>query len=323
MTASRNRSAFTLIELLVVIAIIAVLIALLLPAVQQAREAARRSDCKNKLKQLGLALHNYLDTHSVFPPSTIGQGNCDGLGTPNNPAINGNGLVLLLPFLDQGSIYQKLDFNKAFDDYTNLTVPLAGGDATTNAAVVNREMPIFSCPSDGGVGMSASTTYNLPGGSTAHRTSYDFIVYYQDYNRCNYWSKLTATTKTMFTDNSNCKSRDVTDGLSNTVMIAETRKQCCGNGSNANWGGRGYTQNGLSLSRIRPNRTDRNSVNYDGGNRDFAPGLGDWNTAGSLHDGGLQILLADGSVRFFSDNAAATTRLRLDMIADAQVLGEW
>src|SRR5450432_1490635 len=104
----RKLSGFTLIELLDVIAIIAVLIALLLPAVQQAREAARRSQCKNNLKQLGLAFHNYHDTHRVFPPgsfaslkaypnfNTFGTGRCD------------SGIIQLFPFLDQAPLYNQL-----------------------------------------------------------------------------------------------------------------------------------------------------------------------------------------------------------------------
>jgi len=325
---SSRRTGFTLIELLVVIAIIAVLVSLLLPAVQQAREAARRSDCKNKMKQLGLALHNYLDTHGVFPPSTVAQGTCNStrsVAGPANPVIvNGNGLVLLLPFLDQGNIYQQLNFSRAFDDYRNPgSAPLAGGNATTNAAIVNRPMAIFSCPSDPGIGSSTSTTYNLPGGSPAHRTNYDFVVYYYGYYECNTWIKRTPTTRTMFEDNSFCKPRDVTDGMSNTAMMLETRKACCGNGANASWGGRGYTQIGLSLSYMPPNQTIRYSSSYSGGVKEFAPALGNWNTAGSLHVGGLHVLLADGSVRFLSDNVSATTRLRLDMMGDGQILGAW
>src|SRR5687767_14294714 len=98
-----RRIGFTLIELLVVIAIIAILIALLLPAVQQAREAARRSQCKNNLKQIGIALHNYHDTYNVLPPALISSGRIDpaGGGTKapyiNRPVLNTTGWVMLLP----------------------------------------------------------------------------------------------------------------------------------------------------------------------------------------------------------------------------------
>lgn len=104
MTSRPTRNAgFTLIELLVVIAIIAILIALLLPAVQQAREAARRTQCKNNLKQLGLALHNYHDTHSVFPPGLLGR--C------TTPDLNASGLVMLLPYIEQNNLYSQFNFS--------------------------------------------------------------------------------------------------------------------------------------------------------------------------------------------------------------------
>src|SRR5213080_4240479 len=111
-----RRTGFTLIELLVVIAIIAVLIALLLPAVQQAREAARRSQCKNNLKQLGIALHNYHDTHRTFPPEKVMQQLTNSLlecEAPTNSwdRVPGNWEILLLPYLDQGPAYNQINFN--------------------------------------------------------------------------------------------------------------------------------------------------------------------------------------------------------------------
>src|SRR5215813_2046814 len=109
----RRRSGFTLIELLVVIAIIAVLIGLLLPAVQQAREAARRSQCKNNLKQMGLAMHNYHDVYQCFPPGYLGYpaGNGGSCATINNTTQRGQGWgwgAFLLPYLDQGNLYNLL-----------------------------------------------------------------------------------------------------------------------------------------------------------------------------------------------------------------------
>ncbi|MBN69313.1 MAG: prepilin-type cleavage/methylation domain-containing protein [Gimesia sp.] len=319
----RSRKGFTLIELLVVIAIIAILIALLLPAVQQAREAARRSDCRNKLKQLGLALHNYNETHTVFPPSTVAKGLCSS-GTAAGNTLNGNGLVLLLPFLDQSALYNQLNFSLAFDDYSPGSAPLPGGGATTNADLVNRRMAIFNCPSDPGPqGIPVSSSYMLPGGSNEHRTNYDFIVFRNSYNECNEWTSRPPVERTMFEDGSKCRPRDVTDGMSNTAMMAETRQACCGNGANANWGGRGYTQIGLTLGRMIPNRTVRNSASYPGGSRDFAPWLGDWGTTGSSHVGGLHVLLGDGAVRFLGDNTDRTILLNLERIADGNVIGEW
>ena len=110
-----HRRAFTLIELLVVIAIIAILIALLLPAVQQAREAARRTQCKNNLKQMGLALHNYHDTFQVFPYGEMnGIGQSPAAGTKRNQ----NGLVMLLPYIEQANLYSTLDFSGSFGKYS-------------------------------------------------------------------------------------------------------------------------------------------------------------------------------------------------------------
>lgn len=329
------RRGFTLIELLVVIAIIAVLIALLLPAVQQAREAARRTECRNKLKQFGLALHNYHDAHGVFPPAQVASGDCNGSGTPNTLAMNLNGLVLLLPYLDQGPLYNQFDFNQAFATRASTGTPLSGGSADFNGAIVQQtgRPTIFACTSDPGPvpgrqfgGVSDSPTYNnAPYEDRFHRTNYDFIIprRHQD---CNIWARRPITGsqgKTMFDENSFCRVRDVTDGTSNVCAMAETRQSCCGNGQNANWASRSWVQTGLSLRASVPNNTWRGSSSYTPSPRNFEPMLGDWNWTGSWHTGGLNILLADGSVRFLSENVDFSIRQGLDQVQDGTPLGEF
>ncbi len=145
-----RRRAFTLIELLVVIAIIAILIALLLPAVQQAREAARRSTCKNNMKQIGLALHNYHDTHRVFPYASSHQGRAC---TTARSILNHKGWLMLLPFIDQAPLYNKFNFSIAASTSAvsgTGTVVGVPGTGNENDFVVSREIPVFTCPSSTG-----------------------------------------------------------------------------------------------------------------------------------------------------------------------------
>ena len=175
----RQRKAFTLIELLVVIAIIAILIALLLPAVQQAREAARRSECKNKLKQIGLALHNYHSTHQLFPPGGVGYGWCNVNSTyTGSPVIqNTNGLSFLLPYLDQAPLSTRINSEIARHPLntgrccglTGNTSGTVAGNPNTNAPAMATQLGIFLCPSDPGrPNLGSPGTYGVtaaPGGA--------------------------------------------------------------------------------------------------------------------------------------------------------------
>src|SRR5579863_1826177 len=130
-----RKKGFTLIELLVVIAIIAILVSLLLPAVQQAREAARRTQCKNNLKQIGLALHNYHDALLVFPPGYVDK-NGDPNSTPDNDLGPGWGWAsFILPYLDQGNLYSQINFNLG-----------VGLGANAQPSLVT--LPVMQCPSD-------------------------------------------------------------------------------------------------------------------------------------------------------------------------------
>ena len=312
MKAYKMKRGFTLVELLVVIAIIGILVALLLPAIQAAREAARRTQCSNNLKQLGLAMHYYHDTHGVFPPGQLANGDCE-YGTPPVAVMNLNGLVLLLPYVEQSALFDQLDFNRAFDSRRafalGASLPLAGGDHTYNQNLCNQPLPIFTCPSE--------TMSERP------KTNYDMIAI-RVYQHCNAWETRSITTRYMFEDGSRCRMRDVIDGTSNTAMMAETRKDCCGNGSNAQWGWRGYTQTGLQLNNgSGPNDTWRSSSSYTPTPRNFAPSLGDWGRTGSWHPGGIHVLLADGAVSFLNDNTPQAIRANLDRMADGNVMDKW
>ncbi len=243
----KNRGyAFTLIELLVVIAIIAMLVSILLPAVQQAREAARRSTCKNNLKQLGIALHNYHDTHSVLPPAFVSYGTKDGSGpawaqidaTSWDAAPGWGWGTMILPYIEQGSLYDGL----------NLSEPCW---SPVNANLVRSKLSVFLCPSVSG-SHDPFVVQTESGSPRQINSGVDVVFghshYVGNHGQESCWdsgsgSDLTATIFTdivsgsttnvnvngdstkvsdgIFTRNSRVHFRDVTDGLSNTIFLGE------------------------------------------------------------------------------------------------------
>lgn len=194
-----RRKGFTLIELLVVIAMIAVLIALLLPAVQQAREAARRVQCKNNLKQIGLALHNYHDTHRVFPP----------LGATSYYSYSPQ--AQLLPFIEQANLYDLVDFGQPLMD------PTKPAYATTlnppNAAAAGYAVPVFLCPSDGGQAVIIDDEGDVWAGGNYYANVGSGVgtTYYER-----------RPSDGLFWSGSSVRFRDVTDGTSHTLCFTES-----------------------------------------------------------------------------------------------------
>src|SRR5690606_5373827 len=167
---SRRRTGFTLIELLVVIAIIAILIALLLPAVQQAREAARRTQWRNNLKQMGLAPHNYHDVAKVFPPAKLNSSMYaqwsdpayNAIMAPPLPgALNTTGWIHILPYLDQGPLYDSYNFNSCSASGSDYGVPFQGAAmGADNEHVFSQQLAVMSCPSAPEPELTSSATAN-------------------------------------------------------------------------------------------------------------------------------------------------------------------
>jgi prepilin-type N-terminal cleavage/methylation domain-containing protein len=313
----RQPFGFTLIELLVVIAIIAVLIALLLPAVQQAREAARRSQCKNNLKQIALALHNYHDSASVLPPGAINPGVQTLGGLPYTATCatdcrNTPFTLMILPQLDQSPLYNQLNFSLAMGSAQRSGT---GPDSSVNGPrFATTNLTVFQCPSDVAFGdpqtIAGTAHYAITNG---RRSSYWFPAIDRLEDRGVTWSQDTSANRAMFGLNGAARLTDVKDGTSNTMMLAETpfKKNYVGYGPY--WNAWNYTS-GVEFGQL-PNA--KGGCGGGGSGCTYAWG------GGSAHVGGMQYAKADGSVGFLSDNTAFAIIQALVTISKGEVLGEY
>ncbi|HBN79063.1 MAG TPA: prepilin-type cleavage/methylation domain-containing protein [Planctomycetaceae bacterium] len=315
----KKRPGFTLIELLVVIAIIAILVALLLPAVQQAREAARRSSCKNNLKQIGLALHNYHDVHTIFPPG--------GLGT-HGPS----GWVHLLPFVEQGSLYDNLSFEGPGALFW------FGGGATANYTPLNgAKVSVYQCPSSplpetvSVTDATAMTTTVLQISNYVLISGASGLTQVQDDSSTfgSITGKGIRSEGGSFSHARSFRMRDFTDGTSNVAMVGE-QSNYGKNGSGAKTDVRSAR---ASSAWMAPNgRTDVRCYNTT--TLRYPIGTVDSTLAGiandacnnpilSAHKGGAQLVFADGSVHFLSENLDFDLTRFLMTRDDGNVVGEY
>lgn len=334
------RRAFTLIELLVVIAIIAILIALLLPAVQQAREAARRTQCRNNFKQLGLAIHNYESTHGTAPPGRMSLGFCQANPpvAPNLPdplTRNGHGISLLLPYFDQAPLYNQLIQSSAFGNYVTQGNPTAKPDAigSGHAKLSSTILAALLCPSDNGPPTEvAAAVYSPDLGADPNlnyaKTSYDFCSPTSTLQRYNNHKTLTPDVRYMFGENSYSKFRDAVDGMSNTILMAE-QTLLTFNGRTSAWLFAGWVSTGVDPAgrfNVTYPPTGINVWNYNNNASTLnkTPGRrASWYNCASLHTGGAQVVLGDGTVRFLSENIEITTLTWLCRSGDNQTVGEF
>lgn len=305
-TRTRKLRGFTLIELLVVIAIIAILIALLLPAVQQAREAARRTQCKNNLKQLGLAMHNY---HDVF--KSFSSGAYSAVDDENGCDDDGYGwAVMLLPFMDQGALFEQLPMTAtAADGFSSMEDPRGfnlcvttnyrkSGNATSFIPGGDSRLTMFRCPSSTlpAVAPSSWKGYDYTGNSDLQNVGYGTSDYKGCVGKEDNGLFVKARDAAGEGRSLNTKIRDITDGTSNTIAIGESSYAGVDGEDFPVWIGiTGRDERHLFKVQFP-------SV-INGGTTPSHPELAiDDDCAFSFHTGGAQFLFADGSVHFLSEN---------------------
>jgi prepilin-type processing-associated H-X9-DG protein/prepilin-type N-terminal cleavage/methylation domain-containing protein len=346
-----KRTAMTLIELLVVIAIIGVLLALLLPAVQRVREAASRLSCRNNLKQMGIALHNYHDTQGSFPSGLTAQGSDD-------LEMGGFcGFVPLLPFLEQDNLFSGWDLNGKWYD-------------PPDAALVSTQLKVFYCPSNrtGGV---IDTSFLVPfaGRPLPNIAAADYLLCKGANAALCSTTQVPPAGRGVFDVNTHTRLTDITDGTSNTFAIGE------GAGNNSRFGIRRYYQDTAPAQGLFPGQSpliDQSwssgptatsalhslgllggaclgvtalrggfsppfdepmnnplvlpAIDYNCGCTNSGTAAGTYDTISgfrSAHPGGCNFLFCDGSVRFVTEGVSPDTYRALSTMAGGEVIGDY
>jgi prepilin-type N-terminal cleavage/methylation domain-containing protein len=346
----RGRGAFTLVELLVVIAIIGILVALLLPAIQAAREAARRTQCVNNLKQFGLALQNYHDVYKRFPVGGVSHGwqpgqNCTGAVADHyclewdtgetSPSIGWQ--VRVLPFAEQQTLWDQVqpEGDRMHIAYFNATVD--------NRPARLTQVPYTRCPSDGTEGQDSNWAqtnysgslgstvtpsangacqpwstpgvhYENPGGGSGHGNDTDHIPG---------WGGKRNISGMFGRLGINISMSDVKDGTSNTIMIGEILPMCHDHGGgwwHYNGMGNAHASTSAPVNEFNtciqstrisnPACTPQNNWNYSWGFR-------------SSHPGGCQFVLVDGTVKFISEDVNYATYQSLGGRQDGNPIGQY
>jgi len=315
----RRRQGFTLIELLVVIAIIAVLIGLLLPAVQKVRESAANAQCKNNLKQIGIAIHKYHENAKRFPPAVLTRQASSP--TTESSDWGPNWAVLILPNMEQGNLYQQ--YSTSIASYIN-------DGNTTWRGLRGTKIPTFLCPVDdqnqnnftGAGGGWARGNYAANAGPSFIQNTYGGTSDNGNFGwkgggvMCaNYGVSLQSLTNQ--------------DGSANTIMVAEVRAGTAPNDRRGVWA-MGFAGSSIITGYANgddplPNSPNDCSDDVEGAPSDPNNGMGNWTscpsqqaTARSLHSGGVNIAMCDGSVRFISINIAEQTYYQIGSRNDGQ-----
>lgn len=290
MSHRHRPQGFTLVELLVVIAIIGILVALLLPAVQAAREAARRMQCTNNLKQLGLAFHNYHDTHKKFPPT--------GTGTVEN--VRWAWGTLILPFIEQGPLYDRL--NPAQNGtmtghptpYDDPAIPAASGAGRVAADAMQTRLNAFICPSEGMVNDGLARFFTSP---RVRGNDRQLALSNYSINESVAPPEAPGTTGV----DMSATMAEIIDGTSNTLLLVEKDQTMRRAGT---WVFMRSTTASTGFRSIYP--PNASSLDANGNPQNDSPQCSRY-MVGSRHPGGLNAVMCDASVQFISQTIEAVT----------------